>query len=110
MVLMTTLDSRLQENTFLLFLVMNLSRVSILIPWVSQVARDLMYSVTIGFTGASCVSGTKLLLSEWRGSKKYVKFAEAETISPRREDPVLEKVFVLFHHATSCDSCMTYLG
>ena len=70
MVLMTTLDSRLQENTFLLFFVMNLSLDSILIPCVSQLSSDLTYSVTIGFTGATCVSGTKLFLSEWSGSKK----------------------------------------
>ena len=47
MVLMTTLDSWLQENTFLLFLVMNLSLVRILTPLLSQLNSDLSLWVNI---------------------------------------------------------------
>ena len=86
--LIKTLES-LEQNTFLLFLRMNLSFRNFLIPDSSQVKRFLRKLLMYSVLGATWFFQRISLLREWRGSKKYEKFSSTEIISPSRDDPVL---------------------
>ena len=86
--LIKTLESG-EQNTFLLFLKMNLSFRNFLIPDCSQVKRFLRKLLIYSVVGATWFFHRISLLREWRGSKKYEKFSSTEIISPSRDDPVL---------------------
>ena len=89
--LIKTLESGTQ-NTFLLFLRMNLSSRNFLIPDSSQVNRFLRKLLIYSVVGATWFFHCISLFSEWRGSKKYEKSSSTEIISPSRDDPVLSKL------------------